>query len=69
VPLALEDLRSDVVGRAADGLLLLLVVLKAGGEAEVAQLDLHVLVEEEVAEFEAVSGTGYSRWMTLFWCR
>ena len=42
--LAFKDLRGDVVGRAADRLLLLLVVLQPSRQSEVAQLDLHVLV-------------------------
>jgi len=50
--LALQDLGRDVVGRAADGLLLLALELDLGGQAEVAQLDLHLLAEEEVAQLE-----------------
>ena len=48
----LHDLGSDVVGRAAHGALLLLAELQLGGESEVAHLDLHVGVEEDVAELE-----------------
>lgn len=69
VALAFEDLWGDVIGSAADGLLLLLVVLKTGGQSEVAKLDLHVLVDEEVAEFETGWEVKYSLWMTLFWWR
>lgn len=49
----LEDFGCDVVGCAADGFLLLSVVLESGGKAKISQFDFHIFVEEEVAEFEA----------------
>ena len=42
--LALQDFRGDIVRRAADRLLLFALELDARGQAEVAQLDLHLLV-------------------------
>ena len=51
--LSFQDFGSDVVGSTANGLFLFLVVLQPGGQSEVSQLDLHVLVEEHVAEFQA----------------
>ena len=50
--LALEDLGRDVVGRAADCLSPLLAVREARGQAEVAHLDAHLGVDEEVAQLE-----------------
>mmetsp|Transcript_85257 Transcript_85257/g.246474 ORF Transcript_85257/g.246474 Transcript_85257/m.246474 type:complete len:570 (+) Transcript_85257:804-2513(+) len=50
--LALQDLGSDVVGRAADRALLLAVVLKLRREAEIANLQARVRVEEQVAQLE-----------------
>jgi hypothetical protein len=44
-----QDFGSDVVGGAADGFFLFAVVLEFGGEAEVAEFDLHVFVDEEVS--------------------
>ena len=52
MPFAFEDFGRDVVRSAADGLLLLALILKLGGQPEVSKLDLHVLVEEEIAELE-----------------
>ena len=49
---ALEDLGSDVVGRSADGALLLAFEIEFGGQSEVTELDLHLVVDEEVAEFD-----------------
>mmetsp|Transcript_24372 Transcript_24372/g.70101 ORF Transcript_24372/g.70101 Transcript_24372/m.70101 type:complete len:311 (-) Transcript_24372:1790-2722(-) len=49
---AVDDLRGDVVGGAADGLALLVGAGQAGGETKVSDLDVEVLVEEEVAELE-----------------
>ena len=47
-----EDLRSNVVGGAAYGLLALSWVFDEGGEAKVAHFEVHGGVEEEVTEFE-----------------
>jgi hypothetical protein len=69
VPFPLQDFRRNIVGSPANGLLLFLVELQAGCQSEVSELDLHVLVEEEVSQFQAELGDCYSRWMTLFWCR
>lgn len=44
-----ENLRSNVVGRATDGLTLITRKLNATGQAEVAQLEGHGLGQEEVA--------------------
>lgn len=49
---ALEHLRCDVVRRSANGPLLLAVKIELGREAEVSQLDLHLIVEEQIAELE-----------------
>lgn len=49
---AVNDLGSDVVGSAADGLALLVGAGQAGGQTKVSDLDVEVLVEEEVAELE-----------------
>lgn len=50
--LAFEDLGGDIVRRTANRALLLAIKVKLRGKAEVTQLDLHLVVEEEVAEFE-----------------
>lgn len=50
--LAFEDFWGDVVGCATNGLLLLAFELELGGESEIAQLDFHLVVKEEIAEFE-----------------
>lgn len=50
--LALQDFGGNVIGGAADGPLLLAVELEFGGQAEVSQLEFHLVREEEVAEFE-----------------
>ena len=50
--LAFEDLGGDIVRRTANRALLLTIKVKLRGKAKVAQLDLHLVVEEEVAEFE-----------------
>mmetsp|Transcript_24716 Transcript_24716/g.30853 ORF Transcript_24716/g.30853 Transcript_24716/m.30853 type:complete len:293 (-) Transcript_24716:24-902(-) len=50
--LALEDFWSDIVRRTANGALALAVELKLGSETEVANLDLHLVVKEEVAKLE-----------------
>ena len=52
VALLAEDLGRDVVGRAAERLLALAVVLEPRGQAKVADLELHVVVEEEVAQLQ-----------------
>ena len=49
---AFEDFRGDVVGGAANGLFLFAFKLKAGGQAKITQLDLHLVVEKEVAQLE-----------------
>ena len=50
--LAFEDLGGDIVRRTANRALLLTIKVKLRGKAKVAQFDLHLVVEEEVAEFE-----------------
>ena len=50
--LALEHLRSDIVGSTANGALSLTIELKLGGETEIADLDLHLVVEEEVTQLQ-----------------
>ena len=50
--LAFEDLGGDIVWRTANRALLLTIKVKLRGKAKVAQFDLHLVVEEEVAEFE-----------------
>lgn len=52
VPLRLQYLWSDVIGRSADGLLLLPVEVNARGQSEIPDLDVHMLVEEQVAQFQ-----------------
>ena len=48
----LYDLGGDVVGSAAHGPLFLVGELELGGQAEVADLDVHGAVEEDVAKLE-----------------
>ena len=48
----LEHLRGDVVRRTADGSLTLTVELELGGETEVTDFYLHLVVEEEVTELQ-----------------
>ena len=50
--LAFKDLRGDIVRRTANRALLLTIKVELRGKAKVAQFDLHLVVEEEVAEFE-----------------
>ena len=50
--LALEDFGGDVVGGAADGFLLLAFKFQSRSQPEVAQLDLHFIVQEQVSELE-----------------
>lgn len=50
--LALENLWRDLVGGPADGALAFAVELQFGGQPEVADLDLHVAGEEEVAQLQ-----------------
>ncbi len=45
-------LRRNVVGSSAECSLPLSVVVDLGGEAEVPQLDLHLIVEEDVAQLQ-----------------
>jgi hypothetical protein len=52
MPLALQNLGCYVVGRATNGLLLFTVVLEFGGQSEITELNFHIFVEEEVAQFE-----------------
>ena len=48
----LQDFRCDVVGRSTDSPLLLAIKIELGGETKVSQLDLHLVVEEQIAELE-----------------
>lgn len=50
--LLVEDLRSNVVWRAAERLLALAVVFDTRSQAEVANLDVQVVIQEEIAELE-----------------
>ena len=49
---AVNDLGSDVVGSAADGLALLVGAGQTGGQTKVSDLDVEVLVQEEIAQLE-----------------
>jgi hypothetical protein len=53
VPHVGDDLRGEVVGRTADGLPALPHEVQLCGKAEVADLDLHILVEHDVSQFQA----------------
>ena len=48
----LKHFGCDVVRRSANSPLLLAVKIELGGKTEVSQLDLHLVVEEQVAELE-----------------
>ena len=48
----LKYFRCNVVGCSADGTLFLSIEVKLGSQSEVAELDLHLVVDEQVAEFE-----------------
>lgn len=50
--LALEHLGRDVIWRTADGALALSIELQLGGETEISDLDLHLVVDEQVTELE-----------------
>lgn len=50
--LGFEDFRGNVVGGAANGFPLFARIFQFGGEPEIAHLDFHILVEEEVAQLE-----------------
>ena len=50
--LAFEDLRGDIVGSSTNGSLTLSIELKFGGQTEITYFDLHLVVEEEISEFE-----------------
>lgn len=50
--LALKDLRGDVVGGATNSSFLFAVKLELCGEAEVADFDFHLVVEEKVTKLE-----------------
>ena len=50
--LVVEDFRSDVVGRTTNGLFALLWVLQQRRESKVADLHLHVFVEEHISQFK-----------------
>mmetsp|Transcript_24713 Transcript_24713/g.55003 ORF Transcript_24713/g.55003 Transcript_24713/m.55003 type:complete len:303 (-) Transcript_24713:463-1371(-) len=50
--LSLQNLRSNVVGRATDGALSLSVVLQLGCQPKVSHLQPRVSIEEEIAKFE-----------------
>ena len=47
-----QNLGCDIVGGAANGFLPFSGLLDEGGETEVSHLDVHVAVQEDVAEFE-----------------
>lgn len=50
--LSFEHFRCDVVRRTADSSFLLTIEVELGGEAEIAELDLHFVVEEEVTQLQ-----------------
>ena len=50
--LALKNLWSDIVWSTTDGSLSLSVELKLGGQTEISDLDLHLVVKEEITELE-----------------
>lgn len=49
MPLPFQNLRRDVIGRPADGLLLLFVVLQPRSQSKIPQLDPHVLIQKQIA--------------------
>ena len=49
---AFEDLRRDIVGSTANRALPLTIKLELGSETEIADLDLHLVVKEEVAQLQ-----------------
>ena len=50
--LALKDFGRNIVRRTANGALFLAVEVEFGRQAEIAQLYLHLVVQEQVAKFE-----------------
>ena len=50
--LAFEDLRSDIVGSTANSALSLTVELELGGKTEITYFDFHLVVKEQVTEFQ-----------------
>lgn len=50
--LSLENLWSNIIWSTTDGSLSLSVELKFGGQTEITYLDFHLVVEEEITEFE-----------------
>lgn len=50
--LALKDLRRYVVGRTADSALTFAIKLQLSCQAEVSDLDFHLVIDEEVTKFE-----------------
>ena len=50
--LSLEHFRGDIVGRTADCTLALTIELKLCRQTKITDLNLHLVVEEEVTEFE-----------------
>ena len=50
--LSFENLRSDIVGSTTNGSFPLTIELELGGKTEITNLDLHLVVEEKVAELE-----------------
>lgn len=49
---AFEDFRCDIIWRTTNGPLLLSIKIELGGETKVSQFDLHLIVEEQVAELQ-----------------
>lgn len=59
---AIQNLWSDVVRRPANGAFFFSLEFQLSCQAEVSELELHRLVEEEIAELEAELDWGaYSR--------
>jgi hypothetical protein len=50
--LSLENLWSNIIWSTTDGSLSLSIELKFGGKTEITYLDFHLVVEEEITEFE-----------------
>ena len=50
--LALQHFGRDVIRRSANGALFLSVEIEFGSQAKITQLDLHLVVEEQVAQFQ-----------------
>jgi len=50
--LLLEDLRCNIVGRTTNGFLHISLMFDAGGQSKVANLDIHLVVDENITKFK-----------------